>query len=72
MNRQLAAMLLVGSLVYLVPNAHAREPGELFPAARPFEQGFLKVSDLHSIWYGLCGNPCSSCTAARASAATPV
>jgi proline iminopeptidase len=57
MNRQLAAVLLVGSLVHVVPRIHAREPGELFPVAQPFEEGYLKVSDLHTIWYGLSGNP---------------
>ncbi|MBU0616259.1 MAG: alpha/beta fold hydrolase, partial [Planctomycetes bacterium] len=35
----------------------AREPGELFPVADPFRDGFLKVSQRHSIFYALFGNP---------------
>ncbi len=30
---------------------------ELFPALKPFDSGYLKVSDVHTIWYGLFGNP---------------
>ena len=31
--------------------------GELFPALKPLGSGHLKVSDVHTIWYGLFGNP---------------
>lgn len=30
---------------------------DLFPALEPFETGRLKVSDLHEIYYEVCGNP---------------
>ena len=30
---------------------------DLFPAIEPFDQGKLKVSDLHTIHYEQCGNP---------------
>jgi len=30
---------------------------ELYPAIEPFETGFLKVSDVHEIYYELSGNP---------------
>jgi proline iminopeptidase len=30
---------------------------KLFPPIEPFESGYLKVSDLHEIYYELCGNP---------------
>jgi proline iminopeptidase len=29
----------------------------LWPAIEPYETGFLKVSELHEIYYELCGNP---------------
>ena len=37
--------------------AGAGEPGELYPALKPFKEGFLRVSPIHSLWYGLFGNP---------------
>ncbi|NIM14603.1 MAG: prolyl aminopeptidase [Candidatus Aminicenantes bacterium] len=33
------------------------KPGELFPEIKPFKTGFLKVSQLHEIYYECCGNP---------------
>jgi proline iminopeptidase len=30
---------------------------ELYPEIEPFDEGFLKVSDLHTIHYEQCGNP---------------
>ena len=37
----------------------AEKPGDavLFPEIEPFESGYLKVSDIHEIYYELCGNP---------------
>ena len=35
----------------------AEETEALFPLAEPYDEGYLKVSKLHSIWYGLFGNP---------------
>jgi len=32
------------------------EPG-LWPEIEPFQSGYLKVSDIHEIYYELCGNP---------------
>lgn len=29
----------------------------LWPEIEPFESGYLKVSDIHEIYYELCGNP---------------
>ncbi len=31
--------------------------GELWPEIEPFERGYLRVSDIHEIYYELCGNP---------------
>jgi hypothetical protein len=42
---------------------HDKESGkpeklnELYPAIKAYKEGFLQVSDLHSIYYGLYGNP---------------
>ncbi len=56
--RKLAASaLVIGMLVGLVTTSFANEPEPLFPQARPFDEGHLKVSNRHSIWYGLFGNP---------------
>jgi proline iminopeptidase len=30
---------------------------ELWPKIEPFQSGYLKVSDIHEIYYELCGNP---------------
>src|SRR5437879_3299576 len=29
----------------------------LYPEAEPFDKGFLKVSDIHQLWYSQYGNP---------------
>ena len=29
---------------------------ELYPEIEPYESGFLRVSDLHEIYYEQCGN----------------
>jgi proline iminopeptidase len=34
-----------------------KEPNGLWPPLEPNETGYLKVSDLHEIYYELCGNP---------------
>jgi proline iminopeptidase len=58
MNRlATAATLLIISLGQFVPGAGGEGPLELYARAAPFDEGYLKVSELHSIWYGLFGNP---------------
>ncbi len=37
--------------------AEDRQPGELYPPIEPFKTGYLNVSDLHQIYYELCGSP---------------
>jgi proline iminopeptidase len=39
------------------PAEETRQPGELFPPIKPFKTDYLRVSDLHTICYMLCGNP---------------
>jgi len=43
----------------LIPSATAqeRQPDELFPPVEPFQTGYLRVSDVHEVYYELCGNP---------------
>jgi proline iminopeptidase len=38
-------------------NQAIAEDGSLWPEIEPFDTGHLKVSDLHEIYYELCGNP---------------
>lgn len=33
-----------------------KPPGELYPPIEPYNSGFLKVSDIHEIYYEECGN----------------
>ena len=40
-----------------IASAAADIESMLRPAVMPFETGYLKVSDVHEIFYGLCGNP---------------
>jgi proline iminopeptidase len=37
--------------------AHTDEETHLWPEIEPFHTGYLKVSELHQIYYELCGNP---------------
>jgi proline iminopeptidase len=37
--------------------ARSEEAVDLWPSIEPYETGFLRVSDLHEIYYELCGNP---------------
>jgi proline iminopeptidase len=34
-----------------------REPGQFWPPSQPYKTGYLKVSDIHSLFYQLGGNP---------------
>lgn len=58
------AFLLTAAWIGLLsasPNALAQVPGEslqdYYPPIEPFQTGYLKVSDIHEIYYELCGNP---------------
>ena len=48
---------LVGVLASTAVGDDTRRTGELFPPSEPYDSGYLKVSDRHSIWYACCGNP---------------
>ena len=34
-----------------------QSPTELYPDIEPYNTGFLKVSDIHEIYYEQCGEP---------------
>ena len=50
-------LVLVSVLALPAPGAEGPQAGELFPIVEPFDAGYLKVSDLHTIGYALYGNP---------------
>jgi proline iminopeptidase len=37
--------------------AAARKPGDFYPPIKPYNKGFLRVSDIHEIYYEESGNP---------------
>ncbi|MFH1417760.1 MAG: prolyl aminopeptidase [Planctomycetota bacterium] len=53
----LLCVVMVGLLSSPVSAQNARRPGELFPVARTFDTGHLDVGKIHTINYGLYGNP---------------
>jgi proline iminopeptidase len=38
-------------------NKYSKDKIRLWPEIEPFETGYLKVSDIHAIYYEICGNP---------------
>jgi proline iminopeptidase len=53
-------LFLFFSLLFLgafSPLRAEEAPGSLWPELEPYETGYFKVSDLHEIYYELCGNP---------------
>lgn len=59
MNRTIKSAVV---LLWLLRSVHAGELAtdkkfhDYYPEIEPFETGFLKVSDVHEIYYELCGN----------------
>lgn len=53
----IAAALILAVLVLYPHSARSQDDIDLWPAIEPYETGFLRVSDLHEIYYELCGNP---------------
>lgn len=58
---RLTQLLLLGLITLLLFNcSNNKDPEEavsLWPEIDPFQTGYLKVSDIHEIYYELCGNP---------------
>ncbi len=58
----LAVFTALATLAWGAPGVQAfdADPAEespLWPEIEPFESGYLKVSDVHELYYELCGNP---------------
>jgi len=53
----LALLFIVSLLPVNCTNAGSREEVKLWPEIEPFKTDYLKVSDIHEIYYELCGNP---------------
>ena len=53
----LAGLLLASILLPAGAAPPEKELHDFYPEIEPFKTGYLKVSDLHQIYYELCGNP---------------
>jgi proline iminopeptidase len=56
-RRSAAVFVFAFLLSFAAPGPRAEESAALWPEIEPYETGYLKVSDLHEIYYELCGNP---------------
>jgi proline iminopeptidase len=59
-SRTAAPILCLAIVTFLAAGCAERPDREgpsLYPEIEPYETGFLAVSDLHEIYYELCGNP---------------
>ena len=50
-------ILLLSTLISATATQDTIDENGLFPVPQSLKTGYLKVSDLHSIWYAQCGNP---------------
>ncbi len=62
MNRiilRISFLLILISLLSLncTNDSGSKDEIKLWPEINPFQSGYLKVSDIHEIYYELCGNP---------------
>jgi len=56
--RNTSVLLLVSLLSLSCANNNTSKDGiRLWPKIEPYESGYLKVSDIHEIYYEICGNP---------------
>lgn len=53
----LAAIILAAAMAAGCIRKIEKEKTGLWPEIEPYETGFLKVSEIHEIYYELCGNP---------------
>jgi proline iminopeptidase len=53
----LTGILILASLCGCSEKKTANDEINLWPEIEPFDSGYLKVSDIHEIYYELCGNP---------------
>lgn len=52
-----AVLLCLGMIPAAITCPRGEEAIDLWPKIEPYETGYLRVSDLHEIYYELCGNP---------------
>ncbi len=60
MRKTILLSVLAATIVLLagaVKDKAHQDSVSLFPAGEPFKTGYLKVDDVHEIWYALFGNP---------------
>jgi len=57
MNRYFFFLLFLGITIIITPSLQAQSADGLHPPIEPYKSGYLKVSDLHEIYYECCGNP---------------
>ena len=62
MNRIISRILFLLILISILSLNCTNDSGskheiKLWPEIEPFQSGYLKVSDIHEIYYELCGNP---------------
>lgn len=58
MKKYAVPLALVLCLVAFIPHrAMPQDEIQLWPEIEPYETGYLKVSELHELYYELCGNP---------------
>ena len=53
----LAGILILTAVFGCSEKKTTDNEANLWPEIEPFETGYLKVSDIHEIYYELCGNP---------------
>jgi len=53
----LVSMCFLVLAVCVNKNQATNKNGKLWPELEPYETGHLKVSDIHDVYYELCGNP---------------
>jgi proline iminopeptidase len=62
MNRNILGISILLILIFLLSlnctnNNNQKDEIRLWPGIEPFQSDYLKVSDIHEIYYELCGNP---------------
>ena len=59
MVKKVFLLVIIGLFIFSCckDDAISNNEIELWPEIEPYESGYLKVSDIHEIYYELCGNP---------------
>ena len=59
MIKRVFILTIISSFIFICCNnaTTSKNEIELWPEIEPYESGYMKVSDIHEIYYELCGNP---------------